>query len=146
MQDAKPTNAVEAAIRSLHAALTLPDSPFDTEGVTAAEWWPHMRGAREGHQLHFDVDESRLRVGAAKYKLKHPVGRCMQPACGTLRMAAGPHDARQAWQARMLHIASASGCPAGLHDGLGGHGVNLTAGVSHAVPMCACRPSAACCS
>jgi len=43
------------------AAQGLP-APWPYTDVTHVEWWAHTRGAGStGHQLHFDLDETRLR-------------------------------------------------------------------------------------
>ncbi|BDA50955.1 hypothetical protein COCOBI_17-1740 [Coccomyxa sp. Obi] len=67
----KPTNAMEAAISSIFQDLK--QSHLDMSGILAAEWWAHMREPTSAHQLHFDLDESRIGVGAANYRLLHPV-------------------------------------------------------------------------
>ena len=46
---------------------------YDMSRVKCAEWWAHKRAATDAHQLHFDLDETRIGVGSAKYKLRHPV-------------------------------------------------------------------------
>lgn len=111
-QGAEPENTVEAAVRCLHAALTSAAAPVGrlVAGARAAEWWAHMRSAQEPHQLHFDLDESRLRAGAAKYKLKHPV----RPARSLRSMAACSFNQSMAgskalqWH-RWQHHAQAAG-------------------------------------
>ncbi len=35
--------------------------------------WAHLRGAADAHQLHFDMDETRLRRGRGSYVRRHPV-------------------------------------------------------------------------
>ena len=71
-QDAEPSNAIEAAIVSIHRSLR--KSSWDTRGIVAAEWWAHMRQPpHDAHQLHFDLDESSIAQGADKYRLVHPV-------------------------------------------------------------------------
>ncbi|KAK9804385.1 hypothetical protein WJX72_010453 [[Myrmecia] bisecta] len=72
----EPQTTIEAAIQAVHTALQAsacapwlmtPEGP-----VVVAEWWVHVREADAPHQLHFDVDESRLRQGRNKYQLCHP--------------------------------------------------------------------------
>ena len=62
---------IEKAIRSLFTAMQR--SHLDTRGIIAAEWWAHMRAATDPHQLHFDLDESRIATGRENYCLVHPV-------------------------------------------------------------------------
>lgn len=62
---------MEAAINSIFQDLKR--SHLDMSGILAAEWWAHMREPTSAHQLHFDLDESRIGIGAAKYRLLHPV-------------------------------------------------------------------------
>ncbi|CAL8466087.1 g5623 [Coccomyxa elongata] len=71
LYDLDPSNAMEAAINSIFQDLK--QSHLDMSGILAAEWWAHMREPTSAHQLHFDLDESRIGVGAAKYRLLHPV-------------------------------------------------------------------------
>lgn len=73
VQDKKPGNAIEAAVLSIRDSLS--QGGYAMSNVTAAEWWAHKRAATDAHQLHFDLDETRIGSGAAKFKLKHPV-RC----------------------------------------------------------------------
>ena len=68
---------MEAAITQLHAALRSPSCPFSMDGVVAAEWWAHMRQPQDAHQLHFDLDESKIGAGAGRYDLHHPVRTTM---------------------------------------------------------------------
>ena len=71
MQDKEPGNAVEVAVQQILARMA--QRGCDVGAMKAAEWWAHKRGATDAHQLHFDLDESRLGAGPAKYKLSHPV-------------------------------------------------------------------------
>ena len=71
MQDKEPSNAVELAVQQMLARMA--QHGYDVGTLKAAEWWAHKRGATDAHQLHFDLDESRLGAGPAKYKLSHPV-------------------------------------------------------------------------
>ena len=70
LQTAPPGNAVEAAIRRLHALLV---TARELGANAVAEWWVHTRPCSAPHGLHFDVDESRLRRGKGAYSLHHPV-------------------------------------------------------------------------
>lgn len=40
-----------------------------------AEWWVHSRPHINGHQLHFDSDETRIQTGAGK--VQHPIVSCV---------------------------------------------------------------------
>ena len=84
-QEKEPQSVVEVAIQSLHRVLVSePSTAASATSATRAEWWAHARslgsalsgsgqqqqhlvgvpepGAVTGaHQLHFDVDETRLR-------------------------------------------------------------------------------------
>lgn len=73
VQNKKPGNAIEAAVLSISDSLS--QGGCAMSHVTAAEWWAHKRAATDAHQLHFDLDETRIGSGAVQYKLKHPV-RC----------------------------------------------------------------------
>ncbi|KAK9827488.1 hypothetical protein WJX74_005204 [Apatococcus lobatus] len=68
-----PSNTVEAAIQTLAGSLRSSHSarPW-MQDVVAAEWWAHTRPAEGCHQLHFDMDETRLRQGSERYALKNP--------------------------------------------------------------------------
>ena len=59
----------------MHRVLTRGPFKAAMAGVTFAEWWANSREADRPHQLHWDVDETRLRRGTAEYKLQHPVRR-----------------------------------------------------------------------
>ena len=46
--------------------------------ASSAEWWAHCRrGCGSGHQLHFDLDELRVRDAAEGEKLPHPLASCV---------------------------------------------------------------------
>lgn len=62
---------MEAAISSIFQDLK--QSHLDMSGILAAEWWAHMRELSSAHQLHFDLDESKIGVGVSNYSLLHPV-------------------------------------------------------------------------
>ncbi|GAX75956.1 hypothetical protein CEUSTIGMA_g3399.t1 [Chlamydomonas eustigma] len=70
----EPCSIVEASIQLLRRQLLLhPSTAAAVSNATRAEWWVHTRApGHEGHQLHFDVDESKLRKGLSSYKLMHP--------------------------------------------------------------------------
>ena len=85
-QDKEPSNAVELAVQQILARMA--QHGCDVGALKAAEWWAHERGATDAHQLHFDLDESRLGAGPAKCKLSHPV--CAILSRGMKRLTAYP--------------------------------------------------------
>ena len=68
---------IEAAIQCCKERLS--QGGCDMSRIKAAEWWAHRRAATDAHQLHFDLDETRIGSGSANYKLRHPV--CMSALC-----------------------------------------------------------------
>lgn len=71
MQDKQPGNGIEVAIACIYECMR--QKGYDMGEVKAAEWWAHKRAATDAHQLHFDLDESKIGAGSARYKLRHPV-------------------------------------------------------------------------
>lgn len=69
----KPETALEACMHLLASQLgnSLPANMW--QDVTSVEWWAHTRQPGEPHQLHFDLDETRLRLGQEHYACHHPV-------------------------------------------------------------------------
>lgn len=57
--------------------------------VKWVEVWAHSRSVSQPHQLHVDLDESRLRKGRAQYKLYNPVKHCPLDAVSHLCQAGG---------------------------------------------------------
>jgi hypothetical protein len=52
--------------------------PDQNSTATSAEWWAHSRrGCGAGHQLHFDLDELRVRGAGANDALPHPLASCV---------------------------------------------------------------------
>ena len=64
---------IDLAIQQLHALLRSGSAGPMLEDATAVEWWAHCRRPGDPHQLHFDVDERRLRQGRTAYSLHHPI-------------------------------------------------------------------------
>lgn len=73
----KPITTIEVAAQHLAASLAgfLPSAIW--EGVNSVEWWAHSRAGDDPHQLHFDMDENRLRCGETRYQRQHPVCSCV---------------------------------------------------------------------
>ncbi len=71
LQGDPAVGAIEVAIQCCKERLS--QSGYDMSTIKAAEWWAHKRAATDAHQLHFDLDETRIGSGPAKYKLRHPV-------------------------------------------------------------------------
>ena len=60
----------------LPAAKTVFSEP--SSSATSAEWWAHSRrGCGVGHQLHFDLDELRVRGAGLEDSLPHPLASCV---------------------------------------------------------------------
>lgn len=76
VQQEKSDNALELAIHCVKDCLS--HAGCDMSNIGAAEWWAHKRAPTDAHQLHADLDETRIGSGAAKYKLTHPVRRRTQ--------------------------------------------------------------------
>ncbi|KAK9863036.1 hypothetical protein WJX84_010775 [Apatococcus fuscideae] len=102
---ARPSNLIEASIQSLAGALRRSHAagPW-LQDVVAAEWWAHSRASDGCHQLHFDVDESRLRQGSEHYALHHPAASSIlflhaNQGCGpTIILDQRPADSQLASQ------------------------------------------------
>ncbi|CAL5228450.1 g11587 [Coccomyxa viridis] len=93
--------AVEAAIHCCKECLSR--CGHDMSRVEVAEWWAHKRAATDAHQLHFDLDETRIGSGSAKYKLRHPaystvlyLSDCGGPTV-VLNQTASSAPAQDAW-------------------------------------------------
>ena len=71
VQGAPAGSPVEAAIQCCREQLR--SGGCNMSRVKVAEWWAHKRAAKDAHQLHFDLDETQIGSGSAKFKLKHPV-------------------------------------------------------------------------
>mmetsp|Transcript_24065 Transcript_24065/g.42485 ORF Transcript_24065/g.42485 Transcript_24065/m.42485 type:complete len:778 (-) Transcript_24065:65-2398(-) len=69
----KPRNSLEALIIE-HIWPLVKQKDTAASGAVYAEYWAHRRGKFSGHQLHYDLDEKRLRNGGgANYPLASTV-------------------------------------------------------------------------
>ena len=76
-----PASIVEVAVHTLRSTLLSdPHTSAAAATATRVEWWAHARPppGHPGHQLHFDVDETRLR----KVKVGGDEGQCAICVCG----------------------------------------------------------------
>jgi hypothetical protein len=116
--------------------------PDADSSVSSAEWWAHSRrGCGAGHQLHFDLDELRVRDAAAA-ALPHPLASCvlfLEGCGGPTLLTDLSVDDPDAATAAAADAAEGFLCPAApgrvlVFDGGLLHGVCPTAAFDPAVP------------
>jgi len=72
-----PQTSLEKVFVRLASQLQRVQFPIPRAPLASVEWWAHIRGADDAHQLHFDMDETRLRRGRPAYVRRHPVWSCV---------------------------------------------------------------------
>lgn len=76
-RDAKASNSMEQILDYVYSIVS-EQFPKVAEKATVAEWWVHSRPYCNGHQFHYDSDETNTSDGEAP---RHPLATCVLYCC-----------------------------------------------------------------